>query len=69
MRGTDTISREETLTKLILLPSEKGSTLKGKNLLPFQKGLSAHVSKREVPKVVSLVKIVGNLPRISSPFQ
>ena len=37
------ISREETLTKLILLPSEKGSTLKGKNLLP--KGANSFLLK------------------------
>ena len=25
---------------IVLVPSENGSTVKGKNLLPFQKGLS-----------------------------
>ena len=45
-----------------LLPTEKGSTLKGKNLLlsfqstPFLKGLGGQDSKQEVTKVVSLVK-------------
>ena len=31
--GTDTLSGEETLSKLFCLLSEKGSTLQGKNLL------------------------------------
>ena len=31
--GTDIFSRETTLAKLFKVPSEKGSTLKGKNLL------------------------------------
>ena len=43
-----------------LAPSEKGSALKGKNLLPledpFQKGLSLQKSNHVVTKVVSLVK-------------
>ena len=38
------------------IPSEKGSTLKEKNLLPLQK------SKQKIIKVVSLVKMVANLP-------
>ena len=33
-KGIDTFTRETTLAKLFLLPSEKGSSLKGKNLLP-----------------------------------
>ena len=64
----DTLSREKTLSKQFYLPSEKGSTLKGKNLLPlgansflleqtpFQKGYGKQESKLEVIKVVSLVK-------------
>ena len=31
---TDTLKGEATLSKLLCLTSEKGSTLKGKNLLP-----------------------------------
>ena len=58
LRGMDTLSGVATLSKLFCLPSEKGSTLKGKNLLPlgansflleytpFQKGLSVQVSKQ-----------------------
>ena len=34
LSGVDTVSREVILSKVLLLPSEKGSTLKGKNLLP-----------------------------------
>ena len=34
LRGIDIFSREITLSNLILSSSEKGSTLKGKNLLP-----------------------------------
>ena len=34
VRGIDTLSGNATLPKLFCLPSEKGSTLKGKNLLP-----------------------------------
>ena len=34
-RRVDTPSRVITLSKLFLLPFEKGSTLKGKNLLSF----------------------------------
>ena len=33
LMGTDTLSREVTLSKLFCFPSEKGSALKGKNLL------------------------------------
>ena len=32
LRGNDIFSREITLSKLLLLPSEKGSTLKEKDL-------------------------------------
>ena len=34
LRGTDTLSGKSTLSKLFYLPSEKGFTLKGKNLFP-----------------------------------
>ena len=58
----NTLSRETTLSKLILLPSEKGSSLKGKNLLPlgansillektsFQKRICVQESKPEAIK-------------------
>ena len=35
IRGIDTLSRETTLSKLFVFPSEQGSTLKRKNLLHF----------------------------------
>ena len=35
LRGMDTLSGEKTLSDLFYLPSEKGSTLKGKNFLPL----------------------------------
>ena len=42
LRGIDTLRREVTLVKIVLSPSEKGSTLKGKNLgsnfFPFRTG-------------------------------
>ena len=76
----DTLSREETLSALFCLPPEKGSSLKGKNLLPmgansfllkltpFQKGCNVLESKQEVTEVVSLVKIAENLSNVfSSP--
>ena len=70
LRETDTLLRETTLSILFLLTSEKGSTLKGKNLLPamgansflleqttYQKANSIQESKQDLTKVVSLVKI------------
>ena len=69
LRGIDTLSGETALTKCFFyLPSEMGSTLKGKNLLPlgansflveespFQKGFVVQTNKQEVSKIVSLVK-------------
>ena len=35
LRGIDTLSGKTTLSRWFCLPSEKGSTLKGKNLLPM----------------------------------
>ena len=35
IKGMDTLSGEATLGKLFCLPSEKGSILKGNNLLPL----------------------------------
>ena len=58
----------ETTVKIVCLPSEKGSILKGKNLLPqgansflleltpFQKGLGVQETKQELTKTVSLVQ-------------
>ena len=37
LRGKGTPSGQTSLPKLFCLPSEKGSTLKGKNLLPSEK--------------------------------
>ena len=58
----ETLPGEATLSELVMLPSEKGSTLKGKNLLPlpfrvdtFQNGLCEHKSKQEVTEIISLV--------------
>ena len=66
--------------KNVCLPSEKGSTQKGKNLLPkralsflveytpLQKRHGVQVSKTEVTKNVSIVKMAENLPNVSSPL-
>ena len=67
---------EGNSVKSVLLSSEKGSTLKGKNLLqlgansflfrvdPFQKGFGMHEGKPEVKKLRPLYKIVENLPSV-----
>ena len=59
-----------------MLPFEKVSTLKGKNLLPtgansflleltpFQKGFAVQESKQEATMVVSPLKMAENLPSI-----
>ena len=66
----DTLSRETTLSKGVCLPSEKSSSLKGKNLLPlgggansfllekrsFQMGFGMQESEQQVTKVASLAK-------------
>ena len=39
LRGMDTLSGETTLSKLVCLPSLKGSSLKGKHLLPWEQML------------------------------
>ena len=66
---------EATLSKRIGLPSVKGPTLKGKNLLPsgakaflleqtsFQKGLGVQESKKGVTKVPSLEKNRGDFTK------
>ena len=57
LQGMAALSGETNLSKLILSPSEKGSNLNGKNLLPFrvepfQKGLK--VSKEASRKLQKL---------------
>ena len=71
LKGIESDSEGETLSTLFYLPSEKGSTLNGKNLLPFSVVLCMEESKQKVTKVVSYVKIVWkkkkkNLPSVSS---
>ena len=81
LREIDTLSREATLSKVILCVSEKGSGLKGKNLLslgstffpfragPFSEGIwCMQKSKYEAIKVVSLRENGGkSTMRIQSP--
>ena len=76
----NTLSEEATLSTLILALSEKGSTLKEKNLLPrgtnsfflelipFQKGLDVQESKQEVKQVISFVKNGRESPSVLSPL-
>ena len=64
----DTLSEGTILSKMFLSPSEKGSTLKEKNLLPleansfllqlttFQKELGVQVSKQEVAILLPFLK-------------
>ena len=68
VQGEMTHFKGRQLSKLLCLPSEKRSTLKGKNLLPFapsgskflpsslQKEIYVQGSQQEVIKVVSLFK-------------
>ena len=65
-------------SELLLHPSEKGSSLKGKNLpqmgadsfllekTPFSRDLACRKANRKSQKVVSLVKMVENISRVSS---
>ena len=58
IKEIDTHLREITLSKLLCLPSEKGSILKGTNLLPCGATLSILsrlLFKRSIKKVVSLL--------------
>ena len=67
LRDTDKLSREISI-KIILVPSEKVSTLKGKNLfprgtssvlldlIPSEKAHEVQESKQEVTKIISLEK-------------
>ena len=68
LKGNGYTFRDGNSVKILSPVSEKGSALKGKNLLPlgansflldetlFQKGLGMQESKKEVTKVVFLVK-------------
>ena len=40
IKGMDTLSREKTLLKWLCIPSEKGSSLKQKDLLPGEQIIS-----------------------------
>ena len=75
LRGTDTPLGEVTLSCCSCVSSVKGSTLKGKNLLPigansfflklipFQKRIDILECKQEVTDVVSLLKCGGKSSR------
>ena len=71
----DTLSGETALSSLFSLPLEKGSTLKGKNgnrLFPFRADPFQNCcrgSQTGSKKVVSLVKMVTNLPNIFSSLK
>ena len=70
-KGNVSLLKGDNYHNCFLPPSEKGSTLKGKNLLPleansllfektpFQKGTGAMETKQEVTTVVSLVNCGG----------
>ena len=78
LRGKNTLS--VTQSKLFCLLSEKGSALKGKNLLPlganssfcgrpfFRKGLVCKKANRKSHKTVSLVKRQKIYQYIQSPY-
>ena len=80
LRGIDILSGELILSKRFVR-SEKGATLKEKNLLPlgansflleqtpFQKELDVPELKQEVTKVVSLLKHGEYLQGASSPLK
>ena len=53
LRGIYSLSGEATLSKLFCLPSETGSTLKGKNLLPLE---VCKENKQEVTKLSPLLE-------------
>ena len=68
LRGIETLSGDATLSSLFLSPSEKWSTLRGKNLLPlgansflyridpFSEGEFHAMNKEEVTEIVSYCK-------------
>ena len=77
-RGVDTLSGEATLSKFDCL-LKKGSTLKGKNLLPFgakffpfrvdpffRRGLVSKKANRKSTKLFPMLKMAENLPE--SPY-
>ena len=79
LRGRDTLSGETALVKIVLIPSEKGLTLKGKNSLQrnlkeriysmkwgllFRRGLVCRKGDRKSQKLSSLIVTNGgNLSR------
>ena len=80
--GDCDIFKEDSSVKIVLLPSEKGSTLKGKNLCPWEQReskfftfgvdpVSENLRCRKVnsksQKLFSFVEIAENLPHVSSP--
>ena len=77
LRGIVTLSRETTLSKLLMLTAEKGSTVKGKNLFPtacisfllklthFQKGTGVQLKQRESEKLSLLSKSAENFSSVS----
>ena len=78
LRGIDTLSREATLSKWFLPPFWKGSTLKGKKLLPWEQilifqnrlfldGHLGHRKSNRISQKLSLFyKMAENLASVSS---
>ena len=70
LSGMVTLSGEIILSRLLCLPSEKGFSLKGNNLLPlganyflleetpYQRGFGHRESKQDVTAVVSFVNML-----------
>ena len=73
LKGDDTLTGRQLLSKFYL-PSEKWSTLKGKNLLPFLFRVDpfpegtwyVKMQNRKSQKLSSLDKMAENLPCVSS---
>ena len=66
--------KSDNFVEIVWLSSEKESIKKGKKLLLLEltllkRGLVYRKIKSEVTKVVVLVKIAGNQPSVSLPFQ
>ena len=72
LREMDSLSRAVTFKKQFSLPSEKGSTLKGKNLLPnsflYEDFFSEGSKQTRSHKNCLLSKMLENLPSISIPL-
>ena len=80
LRGMATLSEEINLSKLFCLPSEKGSTLIGKNWLPkgansflqsrplFRRDLMCRKANKKSQKLPPLHKKIEDLPSVSSPL-